>query len=172
MNGQNNPLVLVADDEDRFRRSQVEALNFFGYDVEEARNGKELYSKAESLIKSGKVFVLTVDNQMPEGSGENEREKQWCGFEHILDLLDGVVIAAQEQQVHAILTLEHGVERIQFHGSLYLNHRLTRTVHDEQKKRIISTNIRIVGIELDSPLEGFFRRLPVPLPVMEGSQTS
>ena len=30
MNGQNNPLVLVADDEDHFRRSQVEALKFFG----------------------------------------------------------------------------------------------------------------------------------------------
>lgn len=86
MNGQNNPLVLVADDEDRFRKSQVDALNFFGYDVEEARNGKELYSKAASLIENGKVFVLTVDNQMPERSGENEREKRWCGFERILEL--------------------------------------------------------------------------------------
>ena len=86
MNGQNNPLVLVADDEDHFRRSQVEALKFFGYDVEEARNGNELYAKAESLINTGKVFVLTVDNQMPEGFGENEREKQWCGFERILKL--------------------------------------------------------------------------------------
>lgn len=76
--------ILVADDEDRFRDALVDALDFFGYRVKAARTGAELREQAAVLMAEGGRYLLIVDNQMPERTGETER--QWCGFHRVLDI--------------------------------------------------------------------------------------
>jgi len=78
------PVILVADDDDFFRKPHVKSLQFFGYAVIEARNGNELYSHATQLINWKGNFVIIVDNQMPDLP--NSPEGQWTGFEKILTL--------------------------------------------------------------------------------------
>lgn len=78
------PVVLIADDDNFFRKPLVDALTFFGHKVIEACNGKELYLLAERLLKRGGKFAIIVDNQMPENTEREQR--QWCGFERILKL--------------------------------------------------------------------------------------
>lgn len=86
MNKQNSPIVLVADDEDRFRTALVDALRFFGHEVFEAKTGQELENKGLLIIKKQIPYALIVDNQMPEKEGEPEQ--QWCGLNHILKLCE------------------------------------------------------------------------------------
>jgi CheY-like chemotaxis protein len=77
-------VILVADDEDRFRDALVDALTFFGYNVQQARTGEELCKAASQLIDAGQPYLLIVDNQMPERPGDTER--QWCGFHQVVAL--------------------------------------------------------------------------------------
>ncbi|MBI5787323.1 MAG: hypothetical protein HZA78_00510 [Candidatus Schekmanbacteria bacterium] len=79
------PLVLVADDEDFFRTPLAGALRFFGYEVEEARHGKEFYEKVDQLMRDKTPpSVLIVDNQMP--NQQAEPDSQWCGFERVKEI--------------------------------------------------------------------------------------
>jgi CheY-like chemotaxis protein len=83
------PIILVADDDKFFREPLVKTLKHFGYQVIEAKNGKELYKAAELLIINTKSnFVIIVDNQMPDDSGDIE--SQWCGIQTILDLCNNL----------------------------------------------------------------------------------
>lgn len=82
---QKNSIILVADDEDRFRSALVDVLQFFGHKVMEAKTGQELEKKALSILESYRHFALIVDNQMPEKEWEKE-EIQWCGFYHVVNL--------------------------------------------------------------------------------------
>lgn len=84
MEQQRDSIVLVADDEERFRSALVDILRFFGHDVMEAKTGQELEQNALSVIEKCKSYALVVDNQMPEQQGEPE--EQWCGFRHIMKL--------------------------------------------------------------------------------------
>lgn len=78
--------VLLADDEDNYREFLEEALRFFGYTVESAKNGHDLQEKATRLLDSGVPTVFVVDNQMPESEGQHEQ--QWMGFTKVLELCD------------------------------------------------------------------------------------
>ena len=81
---QKDSIILVADDEDRFREALVDALRFFGYEVVEAKTGQEIERQIASILEKQKPYALIVDNQMPENVGEPE--KQWCGFQQIVKL--------------------------------------------------------------------------------------
>lgn len=87
-------IVLVADDEEYFRRALVGALQFFDYTVREAKNGDELLREARNLLSdtAHPTFVLVVDNQMPQKEGG--KEEQWCGLTCIIEL------AKESEKIH------------------------------------------------------------------------
>jgi CheY-like chemotaxis protein len=61
------PCVLVADDNDDIRQLMVKALSSDGYDVLEARDGREVL---EAVINSRRApDVIVLDVQMPEING-------------------------------------------------------------------------------------------------------
>lgn len=78
------PIILVADDDDLFRTPLVNNLSFFGYSAFEAQNGEQLQYYAEEMIPKYKKFLIIVDNQMMDTP--QTPEKQWSGFERILTL--------------------------------------------------------------------------------------
>jgi CheY-like chemotaxis protein len=59
--------VLVVDDDDQVRRVTAEALRRFGYDVLEARGGREAIAMAKASVPP--VVLLVSDVVMPELSG-------------------------------------------------------------------------------------------------------
>jgi CheY-like chemotaxis protein len=60
-------LILVADDEDTVRRAAKAGLERHGYQVVEARDGKEAVAEFEKIAKD--VSMVLLDMMMPEMSG-------------------------------------------------------------------------------------------------------
>jgi two-component system, response regulator, stage 0 sporulation protein F len=60
-----NPKILVADDDDSLRACIVELISLEGWEVVEARNGRETLEK----VISEKPNLLLLDNRMPELTG-------------------------------------------------------------------------------------------------------
>lgn len=61
----NNPLILVIEDEDQVRQSYEDMFKFFGYNVESVPNGRE----GMSLINKKDYDIVVTDLNMPEMNG-------------------------------------------------------------------------------------------------------
>jgi CheY-like chemotaxis protein len=59
--------ILVADDNEQFRRSLVMLFDQAGYSVEEAENGKHALARVKTT--GGQVDLLITDLQMPDMDG-------------------------------------------------------------------------------------------------------
>jgi len=120
--------ILIAEDEDAIRLALSLLLRRHGFQVEEARNGKD----ALSLLRSRRFALLITDIQMPEMDGLDllaAVEKQGdrppvivisgYGNRQLLSLLDGRVSAYLDKpfqaadliaQVNRVLDREQGRE--------------------------------------------------------------
>ena len=68
-----NKTIIIAEDEDDIREVYLMALSSAGYDVLQAKNGKEVFEWLEK--KDGEIDLIVLDIVMPEMDGFEVLEK-------------------------------------------------------------------------------------------------
>lgn len=79
------PNILIVDDDPRFRRTLVVALDSLGYQVSDASGGKE----ALDLVQSSAPDVVVVDWQMPDLDGLQTCRALRAGFDVPVIMVSG-----------------------------------------------------------------------------------
>src|SRR5690606_34902781 len=95
--------ILVVEDEEQLRRLAVRTLSGYGYQVIEARSGREALALFEQ--RAGTIELLLTDVIMPDMGGKELAEK----------------LTSQDQDVKVLFMSGHAPDIIERHGGLRVN---------------------------------------------------